>query len=86
MGAVLEKVMDALDVETFLVCSSEEEGKKLTLDLMKDLGFKDVDIVFIEFRGPGVRVRSRAYLHRAGDRYGWLLEDDKLEEAEGYDR
>lgn len=76
MSQVLPRVMDALDVETFLVCKSEEEGKGLALELMKELGFKDVDIVFIEFRGPGARVRSRAYLHRPGDRYGWLLKEE----------
>ncbi len=73
MAAVLQQVMDALDVETFLVCASEEEGRKLIMELMKELGFKDIDVVFAEFMGPGVRVRARAYLHRAGDRYGWLL-------------
>ncbi|QNB45225.1 hypothetical protein BR63_02175 [Thermanaerosceptrum fracticalcis] len=73
MPAVLQQVMDALDVETFLVCSCEDEGRKLIMELMKDIGFKDIDVVFIEFMGPGVRVRARAYLHRAGDRYGWLL-------------
>ena len=76
MAAALQQVMDALDVETFLVCSSEEEGRKLIMELMKDLGFKDIDVVFIEFMGPGVRVRARAYMHRAGDCYGWLLSEE----------
>ncbi|MDL2300162.1 hypothetical protein LJC01_00765 [Clostridiaceae bacterium OttesenSCG-928-D20] len=65
-------IMDALDIETFLVCDSEEEGKELALLLMKDMGFEDVDIVFIKFQGAGVRVRIRAYIYRAGDRYPWL--------------
>ncbi len=73
MGTVLLRVMDGLDVETFLVCGSEEEGRGLIMELMKDLGFRDVDVVFIEYMGPGVRVQARAYLHRAGGRYGWLL-------------
>lgn len=73
MANVLDMVMDALDVETFLVCASEEEGRGLALEMMKQLGFSDVDLVFVEFRGPGARIRSRAYLHRAGDHYGWLL-------------
>lgn len=73
MSSILSQVMDALDLETFLVCDSEDEGKKMILQLMKELGFEDVDVVFIQYMGPGVRVRSRAYLHRAGDRYGWLL-------------
>lgn len=69
---VLDRVMDALDLETFLVCKDEEEGRNLTLGLMQELGFQDVDIVFLEHEGPGVRVRARAYVHRSGDKYRWL--------------
>jgi len=76
MSESLQYVMDALDVETFLVCKDEDEGRKLALDMMKSLGFQDVDIVFIQFRGPGVRVRSRAYINRAGDKYSWLLGEE----------
>jgi len=72
MSDVLNHVMDALDVETFLVCESEEEGKNLGLKLMKDLGFRNVDIVFIQFIGIGARIRARAYIHKAGDVYPWL--------------
>jgi len=75
VAEALQHVMDALDVETFLVCRSEDEGRSLALEMMKSLGFQDVDIVFIQFRGPGVRVRARAYLNRAGDQYSWLLEE-----------
>ncbi|MBE3586931.1 hypothetical protein [Desulfofundulus thermocisternus] len=72
MERVLDRVMDALDLETFLVCDSEEEGRRLILQLLQDMGFKDADVVFIQFQGPGVRVRARAYVHRSGDVYGWL--------------
>lgn len=72
MPKTLERVMDALDVETFLVCRDAEEGRGLMLDLMQEMGFQDVDIVFIQHEGPGVRVRARAYIHRSGDKYGWL--------------
>ena len=75
---VLETVMDALDVETFLVCKDEEDGKSLALLLMKNLGFDDVDLVFIEHIGPGARVRARAYLHRSGDKYGWLFKHEEV--------
>jgi len=68
----LEMVMDALDLESFLVCRSEEEGREMGLQLMKDLGFNDVDVVFAQFEGPGVRIRLRAYVHRSGDQYTWL--------------
>ena len=65
-------ILDALDIETFLVCASEEEGKHIALTMMKDLGFDDVDIVFIKFQGVGVRVRARATINRPGDNYPWL--------------
>lgn len=78
----LHKVMDALDIETFFVCENEDEGKNLALGLMKDLGFQDVDIVFSEFRGVGMRVRTRAYVHRAGDKYGWLLQSEEVDAGE----
>ncbi len=73
MDKALERVMDALDVETFFVCGSEEAGRKYMLGLLKGFGFKDVDIVFVQYEGPGVRVRGRAYVYRPADRYSWLL-------------
>ena len=45
---ILDRVMDALDVETFFVCRDEEEGKELARRLMGKLGFQDTDIVFAE--------------------------------------
>lgn len=72
MSNPLDHVLDALDIETFLVCTSEAEGKHLALALIKDLGFQDVDVVFIKFQGSGVRVRVRAYINRPGDNYPWL--------------
>lgn len=59
-------LLDGLDVETFLLCADEQEGRELMLSLLTRLGFSDVDIVFIEHRGPGARVRARAYVHRPG--------------------
>lgn len=72
MSKILDQVLDALDVETFLVCNSEEEGKLLAINLMKDLGFEDVDVVFVRFQGVGARVRVRANLFRPGDNYRWM--------------
>ncbi len=68
----LGRVIDGIDFETLLACRDEAEGRSLALQLLTDLGFKDVDIVFAEHAGPGVRVRARAYIHRPGDRYSWL--------------
>lgn len=72
MRKSLDRIMDALDVETFFVCGSEEAGRKYMLSLLKEFGFKDVDIVFAQYEGPGVRVRGRAYVYRPADRYHWL--------------
>lgn len=72
MSDVFARVLDAVDLETFLVCDSEEEGKRLALQMLEDFGFHDVDTVFIQFEGPGVRVRARGYVHKPGDYYGWL--------------
>ena len=56
----LERVMDALDIETFFVCACEEEGRNLMLSMLKGWGFTDVDVVFAQYEGPGARVRGRA--------------------------
>ena len=72
MSRILDRIVDAIDFETFLVCASDEEGRKLIVQLIKEWGFKDVDIVFSQYQGPGSRIRARAYVHRSGDVYGWL--------------
>ncbi|MZP30154.1 hypothetical protein GTO91_10585 [Heliobacterium undosum] len=74
---VLSQVLDALDLETFLICSSEDEGKEMAIRLMKTLGFQDVDLVFIQFAGPGARVRARAYIYRPGQDYAWVRNADR---------
>lgn len=73
MSNVLQKVMDAVDLETYLICKDEHEAEKLSLELMEELGFQDVSIVFIQHQGPGARVRIRGYIYKPGDRYGWLF-------------
>lgn len=74
----LERVIDGIDFETLLACADEPEGRSLILQLLADLGFKDVDVIFAEHAGPGIRVRARAYVHRPGDRYGWLPPDKEV--------
>ena len=69
---VLDRVVDSLDIETFIICQDEEEGKKLGQQLMKDLGFRDTDVVFIEYGNGGARVRLRANIFKPGDHYKWL--------------
>ena len=75
MSDILGRIVDGLDIETFLVCVSEDQGCRLMLQFMKDLGFQDVDIVFAQFQGPGARIRARGYIHRPGGTYGWLKMD-----------
>lgn len=79
MEDCLDKVLDAIDIETFFICRDEEEGKTLAIRLLENFGLRDNDIVFIEHQGTGVRVRARGYIHRAGDRYGWLQGGNKDE-------
>jgi hypothetical protein len=69
---VFKRIVDSLDIETFIVCKSEEEGKRLGLAIMEKIGFKDTDIVFIEYLGSGARIRMRANIYKPGDSYGWL--------------
>ena len=79
MPRILDRVMDGLDIETFLVCQNDEEGRRLIIQLLKEWGFSDVDIVFSQFQGPGSRIRARAYVHRSGDVYGWLKPEEEKE-------
>ena len=69
--SVLHRVMDAVDLETFLVCESEIEGKSLAMRLLTELGFSDGDIVSIVYNGVGVRVRLRGTVYKPGDSYHW---------------
>jgi hypothetical protein len=68
----MNQVVDAIDVETFLLCHSEEEAKVLALSLAAELNLRAADIVFLEFNGFGARLRLRSYAHRPGDHYPWL--------------
>lgn len=73
----LDRIVDALDIETFIVCRDEEEGMEIMRRIMGDMGLKDIDIVYCQHLGPGARLRARGYIFRAGDRYGWLKEADQ---------
>lgn len=74
-GNPLERVVDALDIETFIISKNEEEAISLMRRIMADMGLKDTDIVFCQHLGPGARVRARGYIFRSGDHYGWLKEE-----------
>lgn len=68
----LDHVVDAIDIETFLYCKTEDEAQKLAEALMVQLGLPQGDVVFLEFRTWGARVRIRSYIHHPGDHYCWL--------------
>lgn len=72
MSRALDHVVDAIDIETFLYCKSEEEGKQLAESLAQELSLPRSDIVFLEFKGLGARVRIRSYIHHPSDHYRWL--------------
>lgn len=78
MTQALSRVVDALDIETFLYCKDEDEAKTLAEALAAELGLPHGDVVFVEHRGAGARVRIRSYIHHPGDHYRWLgMEDGK---------
>jgi hypothetical protein len=79
---VLDRVVDSLDIETFIMCQNEEEWKKLGFQLMRDLGFKDIDVVFIEYGNGGVRIRLRANIFKPGDYYKWLNSKNSIVKRE----
>ena len=72
MSKALDRVVDAIDIETFLYCKSEEEAKGLAESLAQELNLPRGDIVFLEFKAWGARVRIRSYIHHPGDHYRWL--------------
>ncbi|MBS4023005.1 MAG: hypothetical protein KGZ79_11415 [Dethiobacter sp.] len=74
MANGLDKVMDALDIETFIVAKDEDEAIRTIRQIMTDMGLRDIDVVYCKHLGPGARVRARGYVFRAGDMYGWLKE------------
>lgn len=72
MVKAMSRVIDAVDVETFLRCRDEEEAKGLAQALAQEMNLRLGDLVFLEYKGFGARVRIRAYVHRPGDHYQWL--------------
>lgn len=72
MTRALDRVVDAIDIETFLYCQSEDEAKSLAENLARELNLPHGDIVFLEFKAWGARVRIRSYIHHPGDHYRWM--------------
>lgn len=72
MSQAMDRVVDAIDIETYLACQSEEEARQLAEALAQELNLPRPDIVFLEHKGWGARVRIRSYIHHPGDHYRWL--------------
>ncbi len=71
-ASAFDNILDGLDIETYLVCNDVQEGKRLALKLGKEMNLGDVDIMFEEFDGYGMRVRLRKYIYKPGNSYRWL--------------
>ena len=71
-NSVFDKVLDGLDIETYLVCNDVQEGKLLAQRLGREMNLGDIDIMFEEFDGYGMRVRLRKYIVKPGNEYHWL--------------
>jgi len=72
MKRAIDSVMDAIDIETYLVCSDPLEGKKLAMQLGTELNLGEIDIMYEEFDGYGIRVRLRKYIYKPGNNYLYL--------------
>lgn len=71
--SAINQVLDAIDIETYIVCKDEKEGKKFALQLGQELNLGEVDIMYFEFDGYGARVRLRKYIYKPGNVYNYLL-------------
>ncbi|MDY0080555.1 MAG: hypothetical protein RBR95_08200 [Ignavibacteriaceae bacterium] len=81
MKRALDSVMDAIDIETYLVCADPLEGKKLAMQLGTELNLGEIDIMYEEFDGYGMRVRLRKYIYKPGNNYLYL--ENIVPEKEG---
>lgn len=70
--SAFDNVMDAIDIETYLVCKDANEGKKFALQLGAEMNLGEIDIMYEEFDGFGIRVRLRKYVYKPGNVYPWL--------------
>jgi len=67
-----DRIVDAVDIESFVLCRSEAEARTLIAELMASMGFARHVIVSLDVNGPGAHFRARAYVNKPGDRYSWL--------------
>ena len=72
MNTAFERIMDAIDIETYIVCSDANEGKKYAMQLGREMNLGEIDIMYQEFDGYGIRVRLRKYIYKPGNNYTYL--------------
>lgn len=65
-------LVDSMDLESFILCASEEEARTLIGQLVQSFGLSRYVIVSLEFNGPGAYFRVRVYMNKPGDSYTWL--------------
>jgi len=68
---IFSRVVDAVDMETCVLCSSEAEAKGIGFELIKAMGFTDGDVVSVDFTGMSARLRLRGNVFKPGDEYRW---------------
>lgn len=68
---VFKKIVDAVDLETVVICSNETEAKGIGFELLKALGFEDGDVISVVFTGMSARLRLRGNVFKPGDKYNW---------------
>lgn len=67
-----DRIVDAVDVESFVLCESEQEARQIIAQLMSSMGLHRHLIVSLDFNGPGAHFRARGYVNRPGEAYTWL--------------
>lgn len=72
MTDAMDRVVDAIDLETVLYCKDENEARELAEKLAREMNLRFGDIMFLEHKGWAARVRLRTYIHNPGDEYHWL--------------
>jgi len=72
MTSARDAIIDALDIESFVLCESEKQAKEFVGNLMQSLGLPHFVIVSLDFNGPGAHFRVRVYMNKPGDNYSWL--------------
>lgn len=73
----LKYILDAIDLEFFIVVPEENKAREISIEIARRLGLSNPDIVFLENKGVGSRVRVRAYINLVGNKYTWLGDCDE---------